>query len=631
MNNSWGPFNNISGFGVKSDFGSGNIGKIFSGSVTGSLTTGVVSESSLYRWGLTNRTNNNEAFISSMSLVGSNGSGLIAGNSQIQIGKVTTGAITQGIKIKQDSIIAFNGSNSTQYPFEQPASAASFWEHATDGTGSYKTPGAMTVVNPLGGSNTLQASLDSLEQSQNQIIVAADSFYVDDGTIVYLVQAGDTITLPTGGGGGNGIYGGSDNIPAATTATATGNFTIATVSADEGIAWTADSVRVYGSAASVRVGSDLAIHDGTGYGTTGQVMTAGSGIEAEWTDAGTLPVTNPAGGTNTLQAALDSLYLPDGSGTWLKPELEAGDVTINSSANTLIFNSNNSGPGFYETMLVNVANKAAGLTQNVLSINESGGQYFSLGLSSGGYNISTGSASTFRISTGIGSGGTYKEFAMSNTSTGIGNEAFHFSQVGKGAELRLNVSADTSQYVSIKSPDSGVTKWKMTLPATAGGNGQFLQTNGSGTTTWASPGTSGGGTISEYDAFSYTTAVTPVQMCYTDYDKINNVSTSGCLGGAADIVNVSGAERTMLVLAHGSISNAGAANWIDVEVFVQGVASGVKQLIFVPAGGTTSFSVNGNVGVLNNERVDIRLRPGRGGSAATFTVENITLTANYAY
>ncbi len=57
-------------------------------------------------------------------------------------------------------------------------------------------------------------------------------------------------------------------------------------------------------------------------------------------------------------------------------------------------------------------------------------------------------------------------------------------------ELRLG-DADNSNYVGLKAPTTVTTNRIWTLPATDGGNGQLLGTNGSGTLSWITPAGSG--------------------------------------------------------------------------------------------------------------------------------------------
>ena len=125
------------------------------------------------------------------------------------------------LSLRRTGIRAGGAANYTTFPALRPTGSNQLWQYNTDGTGQYVTPGAMTVTNPLGGSNTLQGTIDSIYQNSNQIIVASDSFYINDqNQPVYLVASGDTITLPaaaeyTAGSGINidtlGVISATDN------------------------------------------------------------------------------------------------------------------------------------------------------------------------------------------------------------------------------------------------------------------------------------------------------------------------------------------------------------------------------------------------------------------------------------
>jgi hypothetical protein len=66
-----------------------------------------------------------------------------------------------------------------------------------------------------------------------------------------------------------------------------------------------------------------------------------------------------------------------------------------------------------------------------------------------------------------------------------------FLQLGASTPLRF-ADSDSSNYVSFQAPATITSNVAWTLPATDGGSGQFLSTNGSGTLSWATA--SGGGT-----------------------------------------------------------------------------------------------------------------------------------------
>lgn len=503
----------------------------------------------------------------------------------------------------------------TRLPAIAPTSAASFWEHATDGTGSYKTPGAMTVVNPLGGTNTLQASLDSLEQSQNQIIIAADSFFVDDGTIVYLVSAGDTITLPTGGGGsdGNGIYSGSGNIPGGTTATATGNFTLRTISADEGIAWTADSIRMYGVGASVRTGADLAIHDGVSYGADGQVMTAGSGIKAEWTDIAALPVTNPSGGSNTLQAALDSIADlaasagVDGNGIF---DAANNNDTVRVTTTNLnsVWNINNNTSGY-----LNIQRPSAAFV-NGLRVTSPGGitgsQVHSAFVSDRVSiqdrldNVNITSSFDMVLGGRIASG----DYAQMTLKTG----AAEFT-TSNGGRLRL-VDAGLTSSVTIAAPVIP-TPYTLTLPPNDGSFGQFLQTDGNGVTTWAAPTVPNVGGLGSYGTLSaaYTYTVQPLGTAapvislptdgHTGFGSIQKVVSGAGHGFQA----LAGGDMTAEIIANVSIQPTTGTHPYYLQVYLNGSPIDMVAAQTVALGTVGNLSLSFLYQVPNNGIITMQL------------------------
>ena len=57
--------------------------------------------------------------------------------------------------------------------------------------------------------------------------------------------------------------------------------------------------------------------------------------------------------------------------------------------------------------------------------------------------------------------------------------------VGNAKGLKL-ADADGSNYMTLQAPNSVTSDTTLTLPASAGSDGQVLQTDGTGTLTWAS-------------------------------------------------------------------------------------------------------------------------------------------------
>jgi len=94
----------------------------------------------------------------------------------------------------------------------------------------------------------------------------------------------------------------------------------------------------------------------------------------------------------------------------------------------------------------------------------------------------------------IGHDGSAGEFSFTKGSETLGgvNEIFRFNAFGPTIANGLNLTfiGATSGNVKIK-PAATITNWAMTLPDTSGNSGEFLQTDGSGVTTWAVPSAAG--------------------------------------------------------------------------------------------------------------------------------------------
>lgn len=665
----------------------------------------------------------------------------------------------------------------TQLASTRPVGSSQFWQHNTDGTGEYKTPGQMAIINPIGGSNTLQAAIDSIaiaggadgngiyggsgslpsnvvvsggnfgltistteastpglttsspytglqasstngstalygitgnsstttilnslsllrntsgtagngigqsialaHETNNGVpytgneikslwsnattasrtsrfIVAgvnsgilADKFTIEGSGQVkfnayttnnqigtgwgrFVAQADGTVAVDTTNlGDGNGIYGGSGSVPNGTTAATLGTFTLGNSLGNHLFIQNGNEAALYSDLSRVSVKDSVTISSAGSDGANGQVLIGTAGDGSYWGNAASLPVINPFGGVNTIQAALDSIGAGDNGIFSAVNNNDTIRVTTSTLKNNWTINSNN------KSLTLNMTD-GGGFTQSAIRIIEpvpTGSKIYTALQMDSGLNIRVdtaghmmASAKPLELRAMVSS--SYTSSLKFNT---IGEAIFN-SQLVQVPKLRFVDSLATSNVV-IKPLASGSSSYTLTLPPNDGNAGQFLQTDGSGVTSWANA--SGGvATISEDTPFAYSSSITPVQMCYTDYSLLQgSVSTTGCTGGSADITNTSGSTKIMMVSSHGTISNAGAANWIDVEIYVGGSPSGVKQLIFVDASKSMSFNVTGNVSVNNNQRVDIRLRPGAGmgGTAAAYTINQISLTANIVY
>lgn len=143
--------------------------------------------------------------------------------------------------------------------------------------------------------------------------------------------------------------------------------------------------------------------------------------------------------------------------------------------------------------------------------------------------------------------------------------------IGNGS-LRLSDS-DNSQHIDIKTPVTGslTSNWTLTLPTTDGNSGEFLQTDGNGTTTWASAGTG---------------SVTSVGLSLPSIFSVSGspVTTSGTLTGTL-------ATQTANTIFAGPTSGGAAA-----PTFRSLVAADINSLAWVKGGnsfaGTSILGTN---------------------------------------
>lgn len=89
-----------------------------------------------------------------------------------------------------------------------------------------------------------------------------------------------------------------------------------------------------------------------------------------------------------------------------------------------------------------------------------------------------------------------------------------------GAEIRLPEDTDNgSNYVALKAPNSLASNLTLTLPSADGTSGQVLQTNGSGTLSFATPATGALVLLSSQSISSATTYVTFSNVFSATYDN----------------------------------------------------------------------------------------------------------------
>jgi hypothetical protein len=192
-----------------------------------------------------------------------------------------------------------------------------------------------------------------------------------------------------------------------------------------------------------------------------------------------------------------------------------------------------------------------------------------------------------------------------------GAKAFtNYVQLSSQNELRL-ADADSTNYISLRSPATIGSNVTLTFPSNAGAGGQFLSTDGSGGLSWSSIS----GTISGLNA--------------------GRVALSASANSVADSANLTFNSSTGALAIGGSAPNivVGAAN----SVTVNGVASGATPSIFATGVDANIDLLLGGkgTGVLKLEDSVAERAPAAVNSSTSYVipdsslaVRRITMTAN---
>ena len=205
------------------------------------------------------------------------------------------------------------------------------------------------------------------------------------------------------------------------------------------------------------------------------------------------------GGCNTACNAANSATIGGGCGNIVKGAyaVVAGGQTNTGTgpAATVGGGAANVAVGAYSAVVGGASNYACGTGATAL-----GGQYH-LGLSAHCYAVlgGIGALSVAAADFVIGNNTNYTNTCTSaysnhfrvagdTSDVHIGRMVNQAAMAGASNTLYLHTTQTSNQasYVGIDAPATGVTQWTMTLPATVGTTGQYLQTtDASGNTTWA--------------------------------------------------------------------------------------------------------------------------------------------------
>ncbi len=547
----------------------------------------------------------------------------------------------------RSNITAGIGDTSTVLPHLRPVSSASFWQHNTNGTAQYVTPGQMFITNPYGGTNTLQATLDSINVAGGDGSITNEGFlgvtagsgtssvlqgYNNEGTAtgagttinvsggglsiaettstnggsitisstaltaevdgsitnelqtiantsnatthtatlsnsggsLQLVEGANTtltttgtgldgivtvavpVTNPLGGSNtlqasldslnangadGNGIYSGSGSVPNGTTAATLGTFVLGNALGNHLYIENGNETALYSDLSRVSVKDSLTLSSAGNDGALGQVLVATAGDGSYWGNAGSLPVVNPLGGANTIQASLDSIRSASRNGIFTA--LNNNDtVRVTTTNLKSVWNINNNTSGY-----IRIQRPSAAFVQG-LNITSPGGitgsQVHSaftsdrVSIQDRLDNVYITSSYDMILGGRIASG----DFAQMSLKTGIAE----FTSSNGGRLKLLDAGLTTS--ITIQPPVVPVA-YTITLPTTDGNSGEFLQTNGSGVTTWAAPAapTNVGGISAMHTGASYSYSATTLGSA------VNALTLSGTVAfksGMAKITSDSG-------------------------------------------------------------------------------------------
>jgi len=245
-------------------------------------------------------------------------------------------------------------------------------------------------------------------------------------------------------------------------------------------------------------------------GTSGQVLTsAGANVSPTWTTPSTVATAVPLSGI-TAATGTNSIDNADFQQTWTWNSLTAIGLHLESNSTAASDNEEQ----FMILASLTGANSNSGVNSIVIegrnshtgtnSTNNSIYGYSSGGTTNiGGQFLATGGTNNYAIivpassgSVGIGTSAPASLFT-------VGSDQFQVASTGvttigkaSGTTGKINLVGTTSGTVGITTAAAAGT-WDLTLPTTDGNSGEFLQTNGSGVTTWAAGGGTPGGSNTE--------------------------------------------------------------------------------------------------------------------------------------